>query len=146
MYAVIDQGAKTRFQNGGPVVPVVQGHSHRQGGLPLCDIVFHPLSAISIDVLVTDPEDLDQGGKLAVEFRSSATLPGSRHSPVATSADADDAAVRIGLYHDILELRAPVGLPLGPNQNIAPFGADIAGGDIHRAALYGPGNVCQGPG
>ena len=94
-------------------------------------------------VLVRGPVDPDQGGKPAVE-------PGLQQDFLETVVDpgdigyADDAAVRVGLDDDLLELRAPVGLALGADENVASLGADVTGGDIQRTALHGLGDIRQG--
>ena len=142
MYAVFDQRTETRLQKGRPVVPVVQYHARRQRGLSRRDIVLHLLRDVQ-DILVAYPEYLDHGGKLAVETG----LQQDFFETVVDLCDvgyADNAAVGVGLDHDIFKLHAPVGLSLGPDEHVTPVSANVAGRDIQRTALYGAGNIRQG--
>jgi len=86
--------------------------------------------------LVTDPEDLDQHGRLAVEARPAVVvLEAVDH--VGDVREEQAGSIGVGEHDDVLELTARVRLPDGAEQDLPARRLDRATRQIERSVAHG---------
>ncbi len=92
--------------------------------------------------LAAGPEDVQHDGRRLIEagalFRFGETVDDGRHV-----AQQQAGAVGPSQQHEVLVFGSPVGLPDGAQQEVSPFAAHRAAGDIERGTPHGVGHIVE---